>query len=258
MTARAMWRATLRLGAAAVPVKLYSAVQDRRVRFHLLHADDLVPVKQRMVHPDTGDPVPPEEVRRGVEVERGVFVLVDEEELEALEPPASRDVEVLRLVPRGALRSQWYDRPYWLGPDGDDDAYFALAHELERRGREGLARWTLRKKERVGALGAARGRLSLTTLRSADEVLGLDALPAPGGRTLDAREVSLAERLVEALQDRFDPGAFRDEHRERVEALIASKARGEVVKLERPRARRASRSLTKALEASLRRAGREG
>ncbi|MCO5167164.1 MAG: Ku protein [Planctomycetes bacterium] len=256
MTARAMWRASLRLGDAAVPVKLYSAVQDRRVHFHLLHAKDLAPVKQRMVHPDTGAPVAPEDVRRGVEVERGVFVVVEPDELKALEPPASREVEVLRFVPRGLLRSQWYDRPYWLGPDGDDDAYFALAHELERRGREGIVRFTLRKRARAGALGAARGRLTLTTLRAAEEVLGLEAPPAPRGRALDDREVGLAEQLVEALADRFDPAAFRDEHRERLEALLEQKARGEAVRLERPRERRPSRSLAKALQASLRRAGK--
>lgn len=254
MTARAMWRGALRLGDVTVPVKLYAAAQDRRVHFHLLHEADLVRIKQRMVHPDTGAEVPREEVRRGVELERGVFVTLTPEELAGLEPEASRDVEVLRVVPRGAIRSQWHHRPYWLGPDGDDDGYFALVDVLQRTGREAVARWTMRKRAYVGALSAERGRLLMTSLRHAEEVVILGELDAPRGRALDPREVQLAERLVSALADRFDPAAFRDEHRERVMALIESKARGEKVELPRARRKRPARSLVKALEASLRRA----
>lgn len=254
MTVRAMWKGTLRLGEDAVPVKLYAAAQDRRVHFHLLHDEDHVRVKQRMVHPETGDEVPREEIRRGVELERGLFVTFTPEELAQLEPEASRDIELLTFVPRGAIRSQWHHRPYWLGPDGDDDAYFALVDVLQRKGREGIARWIMRKKAYVGALSAERGRLLMTSLRHAEEVMVLGDMDAPRGRDLDEREVELAGRLVAALEDRFDPAAFKDEHRERVMALIESKAKGETVELPRVERKRPARSLTKALEASLRRA----
>ncbi len=254
MTARAMWKGALRLGDEAVPVKFYSAAAERRVHFHLLHGDDLVRVKQRMVHPETGAEVATDEVRRGVELEPGLFVTLGDEELATLEPEASREIELLTFVPRGAIRSQWHHRPYWLGPDGDEDAYFALVDALERKGREGVARWTMRKRTYVGALGAERGRLLMTSLRHAEEVVVLDELDAPRGRDLDEREVALAERLVSALEDRFDPTAFKDEHRARVMALIESKAKGEKLELPRVKKKKPARSLLKALEASLRRA----
>lgn len=254
MTVRAMWKGALRLGDEVVPVKLYAAAQDRRVRFHLLHERDHVRVRQRMVHPATGVEVPRDEAQRAVEVERGVFVTLTDEELQRLEPEASRDIELLRFVPRGSIRSQWHLRPYWLGPDGEEDAYFALVRALERKGREGVARWTMRKRTYLGALGAERGRLFLCALRPADEVVALDGFEAPRGRDLDARELELAERLVSALEDRFDPSAFRDEYRDRVLDLIRSKAKGEKPALPRPRKKRPARSLAKALEASLRRA----
>lgn len=254
MAARATWKGELHLGDEVVPVKFYSAAQDRRLHFHLLHATDLVRVRQRLVHPESGEEVPREEVRRGVELERGLFVTLSEDELAPLTPEPSREVRLLRFVPRGAIRSQWHHRPYWLGHDGDEGAYFALVAALERTGRVGVARWTMRRRSYVGALSAEAGRLLMTTLRRAEEVVLLGEHDAPGGRRLDEREVELAEQLVSALADRFEPAAFTDEHRARVMSLIESKARGERVALPRVKTRRPARSLTGALEASLRQA----
>jgi DNA end-binding protein Ku len=250
-----MWKGVLRLGDERVPVKLFAAAQDTRVHFHLLHAADGERVRQRLVHPDTGDEVAGEDVRRGLEVEKGTFVVLTPDELETLEPPASREVEVRACVPREAIPGPWYDRPYWLGPDdGEEAAYFALAHALERAGRVGVCRFTMRKKAYAGALGAVDGRLSLVTLHHAGEVLRLDDLRAPPGRALDRREVDLARQLVQALEGPFEPAEYRDEHRARVLELVRAKARGEAPALPRPRGRRPARSLSKALEASLRRA----
>jgi DNA end-binding protein Ku len=256
MAARAIWKGALRIGdEPPLQVKLYSAAQDRRVHFRLLHAEDHAPVQQRMVSADDAEQVATEQVQRGFEVEPGVFVLLEPEDLEGLVPEASRDVQLLRFVPRGTIDPVWYDRPYWLGPDGDDDAaYFALAGALEESGREGVARWTMRKKSYVGALRVEQGRLLLNTLRRAEEVVPITALEAPGGRELDDREVELAERLLSALEDHFDPAAFRDEYRDRVLAFIESKAKGEAPKLQKPKKKKAERSLVKALEQSLRRA----
>ena len=134
MAARAIWKGVLELGKARVPVRFYSAVEDRDVHFRLLHAKDKQPVSQQMVNPETGKPVPPENVRRGFEVENGVFVLLDDDELAELEPEPSRDVEVKHFVPARAIAPQLFERPYWLGPDGDQNAYLALAHALAAKG----------------------------------------------------------------------------------------------------------------------------
>src|ERR1051326_5917482 len=126
MAARAIWAGNLKLGAAQLPVKLYSAVQDRSIHFHILDKKTKSRVKQHMINPDTGEQVAAGAVRKGYEVERGVFVYVDDEELAALEPKASRDIEITRFVPVGHLSHVWYERPYYLGPDGDHADYFAL------------------------------------------------------------------------------------------------------------------------------------
>jgi DNA end-binding protein Ku len=257
MSARAMYRAVLRVGRESVAVKLYSAVQDERVHFHLLHVEDLVRVEQRMAHPATGETVPSEEIVRGIEVEPGLFVRVDDEELAALEPEPSRDVLLSHWVPADALDHRWYERPYLLGPErGQGPRYAALAAALADSGRIGVAHWTMRKRQYDGALRLEGEHLALVTLRPAEEVLPLEELPAPEGRPLAERERALAGQLVAALAGDFDPEELRDEYRARVLDLVEKKRRGKKVHLKRFRPEIArDDALVAALERSIRRAG---
>ncbi len=148
MAARAMWKAELGLDELRIPVKLYAAVQDTKVHFRLLHAKDDTPVKQQMVDPSTLEPVPPEKIARAVQVDRGVFVRLTKDELAALEPKPSRAITVERVVDADKLDERWFDRPYYLGPDGDDDAYFARRADARGKG-----------VDRHRALGDARQEL---------------------------------------------------------------------------------------------------
>lgn len=249
--ARAIWKGVVRFGETTAPVKLYSAVQDRGVRFRLLNEKTLTPVSQRMVNPITGDVVPHEEIRRGFEVEPGVFVLLEDDELESIQPEKSRDIEVTRFVERTAIDHQWYDRAYHLGPDEDVESYYALAAALERSDKEAVVRWSMRNKEYVGALRAEEGRLLLITLRRADEVIPASALEPPRGRDPDTRELAMAEQLVAALEDEFDPADYTDEYRDRVLELIEAKSEGKTVRLWKPTERQEADDLAASLEASL-------
>jgi len=143
VSVRAMWKAVLGFGDTRLPVKLFAAVQDRNIRFRLLHADDLVPLEERMINPHTEATVEFAEAQRGIEVEAGRMVVLSDEEREALEPEASRDIEVTRFVDPSLINHQWYAQPYSLGPDGSDAAYYAFARALESRGVEGVARWVM-------------------------------------------------------------------------------------------------------------------
>jgi DNA end-binding protein Ku len=254
MAARAIWKGTLRFGSVKVPVKLYSAIEDRSIRFNLLHDQDYVPVKQRMVNPNTEKTVPHDKVRKAYEVDRGVFVFLDDDELKSLEPEPSRDIEVLQFVEAADVSPHWYVRPYFLGPDEDGDAeYFALVHALAKQGKEGIARWVMRGHTYIGALRSENGYLSLITLRHSEEVILTDELAPPEGRPLDKKERDLAEQLVEALEEDFDPKDYRDEYRELVMKLIAAKRSGKPLKApKRPRKPKTT-SLAQSLQASLKR-----
>ena len=161
MAARALWNGTLHAGKLSLPVQLFSAAQDRHVAFHLLHAKDRTRVEQRMVRPDTAEPVPRERIRRGVEAEPGVFVLVEKDELASLEPPASRDLRADRFLPLGTVPAAALDRPYWLGPGkgASHERYFAHAEALEGKGREATVAWVMRKRHYRGVLRAQDGYL---------------------------------------------------------------------------------------------------
>jgi DNA end-binding protein Ku len=256
--ARAIWRGAIRFRNVDVPVRLYAAVQDRGVHFRLLHARDRTPVRQHMVNPSNGEEVPSDRVRRGLQVEPGVFVVLDDADLASAEPKPSRDIAVKRFVTLDAIGPAWFEWPYYVGPDkGGDAAYAALVAALSRRRRQGIARWVMRNREYVGALRSERGALVLVTLRHADEVVPAEELASPAGRDLDKKELALADQLVSALAGHFDPAAYRDEYRDRVLEFVERKARGRRVKLPRVARKRATPSLAGALRASLAQAGRK-
>jgi DNA end-binding protein Ku len=258
MGARAMWKGILRFGGLSIPVKLYSAVEDRKVHLRLLHAKDQEPVKQVMIHPGTGKPVPFSEIRKGYDTGDGEVVLLSDEELESLAPKESRDIELVGFVDPALVNHQWYDRPYYLGPDGDETAYFAFACALEKERKEGVARWTMRKKQYVGALLADQGHFKLITLHHAGEVVDASSVPRPKGRAAEQQELRMAEQLLNALSADFDPHAYRDEYRKRVLELVETKARGgEIVRREVKEKRPKRASLAEILEASLKQVQQE-
>jgi DNA end-binding protein Ku len=261
-TPRSIWKGEIKIGRTAVPVKLYSAVTSKTVHFRLLHKTDKAPVKQKMVNPESGEEVAYEETKKAFPIGRGRLVLLEDEELEKLEPAPSRDIEITRFVDPADMDSRWYERPYYLGPDGNTPAYFALAEALEKKGKEGIAKWVMRKKEYVGALVPEDGYLTLITLRNAEEIIDAEALKPPAGRALEKREIAMAEQLVAALSGSFEPSQYHDQYRARVMELIETRAKGGKVQLKvfRPKQTKEDK-LASALEASLagvekRRAGR--
>jgi DNA end-binding protein Ku len=246
-----MWKADLALGELKVPVKLFSAVRDTKVHFRLLHAADHAPVKQQLIDPETEQPVASAEAKKAVAVDRGVYVVLTEAEQAALAPKPSRLISVEEVVRAAAVDERWYDRPYYLGPDGDDEGYFALAGALEKRGVIGVAHWVLRNKRYVGALQASGGYLLLDTLRYAQEIVEVDAVKPNPNRAPDKREIALAEQLIGALEGPFDPSEFRDEYQEQLKGMLAAKAAGKVVRFPKAAKRERSDSLVASLQASL-------
>jgi DNA end-binding protein Ku len=248
MAARAIWKGCVVLGKDEVPVKMYSAVQDRTVHFRMLDKESLAPVHQRIVRKTDGKEVKKDEQRKALALDPEHAVMLKPDELEELEPETSREIELVRFVAPSLLSDQWYDKPYYLGPDKDEKAYFALAAALAERKALGIARWAMRKKRYVGALTALDGYLMMVTLRRAEQVL---ALPEVKGTPLDKKELKLAERLVEEISGDFDPALWQDEYHERVRQLIEAKRSGKKIKLAAPKPKRVTGDLADQLRQSL-------
>ena len=251
MAARAIWKGELKIGTQKIPVKLYAAVEDKSIRFHILDDSKRNRVKQHMVQPESGEEVETKDIRKGYEIEPGRFVILDDEELEKLKPEPSRDIEVSGFIPIKAISQQFYERPYFLGPDGDQANYFALARALENQETEGIAHWVMRNKAYSGALGAQDGYLVLSTLRNAGEVIAADELPKPDGRAPTKKEIEMAKLLVSMLEGEFNPDNYKDKYRERVLEFIAKKAKGHAPRLAAVKTKRKTTSLDTVLAKSI-------
>lgn len=251
-----MWKAVIQAGDSRLPVKLYAAVEDRNLHFHLLHDQDMTRIKQRMARPDTGETVAYDRIRRGVQVDSDTIVLLSEEDLQALEPEPSRQIEVEAFVPPTAMNPAWYKRPYYLGPDADHETYFAMAEALADADRVGIVHWVMRGKRYLGALAEQDGYLTLMTLRHQEEMIDVEDLKPPEGRDLPAKERQLARQLIEALKDDFEPAAYQDSYREQVQELIAAKARGETLEIDKVELPAETDSLSDSLAASIKAAKR--
>jgi DNA end-binding protein Ku len=248
---RAIWKAKIVAGDESIPVKLYSAVQDRQIHFHLLHDQDHVRLEQRMINTQSGRAVPYADTRRGYQIEPGLFVMLEADELQSLQPAPSREIEITHFVGPSKVERARYVRPYWLGPDGEEERYFALATALQQSDKLGIARWVMRKSSYVGALEVQDGYLLLTTLRTNEQLVDISGIDAPSGRELSQQERQLAKQLVTALSGEFDADQYRDEYRARVRKLLETKRKGGDIELEEYQPKPRAKSLAQSLRSSL-------
>jgi DNA end-binding protein Ku len=253
-----MWSGAISFGLVNVPIKLYSAVSKKTVRFHQLNGETGARIKQLRVDANTGEEVPYENLVKGYELTKDRYVLIDPDELDALEPEKSRTIDIEDFVDLADIDPVYYDHPYYLVPDkGAAKAYGLLLNAMQESGRVAIARVILRSKEQLVAIRPDRdGRvLMMETMIFADEVVpkdDLDGLPEAEELKVSDREVAMAQQLIDSLSGEFEPSRYRDEYREKVLELIERKAAGEEVTAapEAPAPARVP-DLMAALEASL-------
>jgi DNA end-binding protein Ku len=252
---RAIWSGAISFGLVNIPVKLYSAVSRKTVRFHQIDAESGVRVRQKRVGGD-GEEVAYEQIVKGYEIGPDRYVTITPEELESLEPQKTRTIDIEDFVELEDIDPMFYDHPYYLAPDtGAAKAYRLLVDAMDSSGKVAIARVVLRSKEHLVAIRPRSGVLAMETMLFADEVISPDALDELSGdgevETSD-RELAMAQQLIESLTSEFEPEKYRDEYRERVLDLIERKAQGETVVIEAPAEEPAKvPDLMAALEASI-------
>jgi DNA end-binding protein Ku len=256
---QAIWTGSVSFGLVTVPVRLVSATKSLDVRFHQLDAATGARVRQKRVNEQTGDEVPYDQIVKGYELEAGRYVIVENDELSALAPKASRQIEIEDFVDLEDIDPVYFEHPYFLVPDRDAaKAYRLLADVMQEQSKVAVGRFVMRSKEALVAIRAVDGVLVLETMRYADEVLAPDregAIPEPASEPSE-REMEMARQLVSSLSTTFDPEKYHDEYREELLALIDRKAAGEeIVAPEQPEEPAKVLDLMAALEASLARTG---
>jgi DNA end-binding protein Ku len=258
---RAIWSGALSFGLVNVPVKLYTAVQQKDVRFHLLHVKDGGRIHMKRYCGAEDREVPLEEIVKGYELSKDRYVALTPEELSALDPQKSRAIEIKDFVALSEIDPIYFETTYYLVPDPPAaKAYRLLGDAMRDAGKVGIASFVLRTREALCCVRpVGDGALALSTMNRADEIMPISSLDLPKGGEASERELHMARQLVDSLAGPFEPERYPDVHREQVLALVERKAAGEVI--EAPAAEPTPAevvSLSDALSASLAAARKRG
>ena len=253
---RSIWTGAISFGLVTVPVKLYSAVQRKTVRFNQLNAKTGSRIAQKRVDASTGDEVAYEDLVKGYELSPDRYVVIEPGELEALDPKATRTIDILDFVEESEIDPIFYDHPYYLAPGaGGAKPYRLLLDAMRETGKVAVAKVVIRSKESLVALRPSGDVLEMSTMLFADEVVDprrIDDIPDAEDIETSDRELAIAKQLVESLAAEWEPDKYQDEYRERVLELIEKKAAGEEIAVQ-PAAEEAAPGpdLMSALKASL-------
>ncbi len=236
--ARAIWSGTISFGMVTIPVKLYSALNRKTVRFHQLSGKTGVRVAQKRVDPQSGEEVPYESIVKGYEIAPDRYVVIEPGELEALEPKKTKTIEIEDFVELSQIDPILYDHPYYLAPGpGGAKPYRLLLEAMKETGKVAIARVVIRSKEQLVAIRPIGEVLGLATMIFSDEVLPaerMDEVSEAASVKTTKRELDMAKQLVGSLAGDFEPEKYRDSYREQVLALIERKAQGEQIAVQPP------------------------
>jgi DNA end-binding protein Ku len=226
MAARAYWQGQIRLALVSIPVEIYSATKSgAQISFHQIHEPSGKRIKYEKVAPGVG-PVDPEEIMKGFEIEKGEYVLLDQDEIDAVKLESKKTLELTQFVDADEIDVLYYEKPYFVVPADDlaEEAFIVLREALKRTRKVGLGQLALRGREYVVSLKPCGRGMVLETLRYADEVNKAqgyfrdipDAEPDP-------ELLGLAETLIDKKAAKFDPGEFHDRYVDALKDLIERK-----------------------------------
>jgi DNA end-binding protein Ku len=254
---RAIWTGTISFGLVTVPVRLYSAIDRKAVRFHQLSGKTGARIAQKRVDPQSDEEVPYESIVKGYELAPDRYVVIEPQELDALQPQKTRTIEIEDFVELDQIDPIFYDHSYYLAPGpGGAKPYRLLLEAMKETGKVAIARVVIRNKEQLVAIRPMGDVLVMSTMLFADEVLAperLEELSDGAGAKTNKREVDIAKQLVGSLAGDFQPDKYRDTYRDQVLELIERKAHGEKIAVQPPpeEAPAPAPDLMSALKASL-------
>jgi DNA end-binding protein Ku len=250
---KSIWNGTITFGLVAVPIKVYSATENKTVHFREVHAKDGSRIEHRRICSDDGKEVDYDDVDKGNEGGKAKWVELTDDEIAAAAGSQSKRVDVDHFVPAEEIDPDYYERTYYLGAgDKGKPAYALLFAALEKAGRAGVGRWVFHNRERTVVIRPLDDVLALHTMRFADELVDPGELELGRVRKKPTeREIKMASQLVDGLHAKFDPTDYEDTYRQDVLDVIERKAAGK--NIEPPEEVEPDRAddLLAALEASL-------
>ena len=254
---RAIWSGSISFGLVNVPVRMYSAISEQDVHFHLLHSKDDSRIGYAKVCKKEGKPVPDDEIVRGYEVSEGKYVYVTDEDLEAAAGESYKSIDIQDFVDVDEVDSIYFERSSFLGPaEGAEKPYALLVQAMEESGLVGIATYVMRDKQQLGCLRARDGLIVLEKMFFADEIRPTKDI-APRKARVGKQELAMALDLVDRFRGPFDPEKYEDTYRAALLRVIDRKRKGKEVHVE-PQAEREPTDLMAALRASVEAHSRRG
>ncbi len=250
---RSMWKGAISFGLVTIPVKLYTATEQRDVSFRQVHAEDGGRIHFRRVCSLDGEEVPFADVAKGYELPDGEMVVLTDDDLDHLPLPTARSIEVLNFSPAEQVDPILWNRSYYVEPEpAGTRAYVLLREALDRTGKVGVTKVALRQRESLAALRSHDGVLVLETMLWPDEIRAADFPFIDQDVDVRAQELRMATSLVDSMTEDFDPGQYHDEYREALQQMIEARVEvHEVAPPPEPAAEEEPASLLDALQASL-------
>ncbi len=228
--ARPVWTGVISFGLVSVPVKAYTATRDREIHFHQIDKGTGARIKYDKISAATGESVADDDIVMGYELSPGRHVTFEREEIAALRPDSTKAVQVLDFVDLKAVDPVYFDKTYWLGPDGPaaKEPYDLLLAAMEERGRVAIGQVVMRNKGRLAAIRPMDGLLAMSTMRYAEEVVGRADVPElPEERSeADKRAVDLALQVVDTMTDEWDPTKYPNTYAEALRDAIEKRSEG--------------------------------
>jgi DNA end-binding protein Ku len=252
---RPVWTGAISFGMVAIPIRLVPAVRKKSISFNQLDDRNMARIRYRKVNEESGEEVPSEHIVKGYDLGGGSYVLVTDDDLAPLQPVKSKEIDLETFVPEADVNPMMFDSSYLVLPDKNAKPYALLADAMAGSGRVGIGRFVMRQKEYLAAIRSDGTHLTLSTLVFPDELVepaSVEEYAELEDVEISDKELKMAQGLVEALSDDFQPGQYTDEYRTGVERIIEEKAAGRTPVFEAEAAPRAAViDLAAALEASL-------
>ena len=227
---RPVWSGSISFGLVNVQVKAYSAVRDHRVHFHQIDKGSGSRIGYQKIAKETGEIVSNDDIEMGYEVSKGRYVIFDPSEIEELRPTTTRLVKVDDFVDINEIDPVYYDKTFWLSPDGDaaTHAYPLLLEAMESEGRIGVGTVVMRNNQYLAAIRPLNGALAMSTMRFADQIVERDAIPGLDAEVDEpsSKELALATQIIESLASEWDPSRYHDTYTADLRKLITAKDDG--------------------------------
>ncbi|GAA1868132.1 Ku protein [Actinomadura bangladeshensis] len=227
---RSIWKGAISFGLVTIPVKLYSATEQRDVSFHQVHREDGGRIKYKRVCTVDGEEVPYSDIAKGYELPSGEMVILTDEDFAELPLSSSRRIDVLQFVEQEEVDPIYFAKSYYLEPDAQGaKPYVLLRDALENSGQVAIVKVALRQRESLATLRVREGIFVLETMLWPDEVRTPDFPFLDEDIEIRKQELSMATSLIESMEGEFDPTEYKDAYREALQAVIDAKIEGREV-----------------------------